>query len=547
MILRTWQPACWAGLWLLLTAVALWSRPVLPIGETRYLAVAWEMWRDGNYLVPHLNGLTYSHKPPLFFWLVNLGWAVFGVNDWWPRLVSPLFALANLFLIGSVARQVWPDRDDIARIAPLILIGGTFWALYTTLTMFDMMLACFTLVGILGIVRAWRGRLMGFAILGLGIGLGALTKGPAILLHLLPVALLAPVWGPTLTGAEGRPRPTGGWTGWYLGLLAALVLGVVLALLWAVPAGQAGGEAYRDAIFWGQSAGRLVKSFAHQRPVWWYLALLPAVLVPWIIWPRMWRAVRGWGWFGGDGGLRFGLCWFVPALAAFSLVSGKQPHYLLPVVPALALIAALLLAGKAEGEEQGQSKGRREQLIPGLLAALVGALLVVLPVVAGGVGLPPMLETLTPLWGVPPVIAGLAVAWTAPRGLQGRVATIAGLSTVLILSADLSVRTLLAQAYDLTPVAQRLGSWERQGLPLAYYGKYHGQFTFLGRLGKPLAIVGKVPGDTREWAGRNPGGKVVVNHRDKPAGSPAYLQPFRRQFIAVWDSAAFLADPRLVQ
>ena len=43
-------------------AIALPIRPPLPVDETRYLAVAWDMWLKGNYLVPHLNGAPYSHK-----------------------------------------------------------------------------------------------------------------------------------------------------------------------------------------------------------------------------------------------------------------------------------------------------------------------------------------------------------------------------------------------------------------------------------------------------------------------------------------------------
>ena len=73
---RTWPPLLWSILWLLLVAVALTTRPLLPVDETRYLAVAWEMHFGGDSLVPHLNGATYSHKPPLLFWLINLGWAV---------------------------------------------------------------------------------------------------------------------------------------------------------------------------------------------------------------------------------------------------------------------------------------------------------------------------------------------------------------------------------------------------------------------------------------------------------------------------------------
>ena len=53
------------ALWCAFMGAALALRPLLPIDETRYLTVAWEMWLDGSYLVPHLNGEIYTHKPPL--------------------------------------------------------------------------------------------------------------------------------------------------------------------------------------------------------------------------------------------------------------------------------------------------------------------------------------------------------------------------------------------------------------------------------------------------------------------------------------------------
>ena len=164
------------GLWLLLMAVALTFRPLLPVDETRYLAVAWEMHLGGDYLVPHLNGATYSHKPPLLFWLINLGWSVFGVNAWWPRLVAPLFGLATVFLTARLARRLWPESESTAAAAPLILFGGTFWTLFATLTMFDMILALCTVLAMLGLIGATRrGAWAGFATVGLAIGLGILA------------------------------------------------------------------------------------------------------------------------------------------------------------------------------------------------------------------------------------------------------------------------------------------------------------------------------------------------------------------------------------
>src|SRR3569832_988308 len=85
------------GLWLLLVAISLYGRSFVPIDETRYVTVAWEMWLRGDFLVPYLNGEPYSHKPPLLFWLIQLGWKIFGVNDWWPRLMPSLFSLGSVW------------------------------------------------------------------------------------------------------------------------------------------------------------------------------------------------------------------------------------------------------------------------------------------------------------------------------------------------------------------------------------------------------------------------------------------------------------------
>jgi 4-amino-4-deoxy-L-arabinose transferase-like glycosyltransferase len=318
-------------LWTALVAVAVTTRPLLPVDETRYLAVAWEMWQRGDFLVPYLNGETYSHKPPLLFWAIHLGWAVFGVNDWSPRFVAPLFGLAALLLTRRLGRELWPAAPLTGDVASLMTFGALFWSLFATMTMFDMLHACFTVAGMIGMVMAARGRAVaGFTVFGLAVGLGVLGKGPAILVHLLPAGLAAPFWLVRLDGGGPAPR----WARWYLGLAAGVALGAAIGLAWALPAASAGGEAYRNAILWGQSAGRMVDSFAHGRPFWWFAAILPLMVLPWTIWPAAWRSVRcQWKDMAPDGGVRLVLIWFAAAFAAFSAISGKQPLISCPNFP----------------------------------------------------------------------------------------------------------------------------------------------------------------------------------------------------------------------
>ena len=147
----------WVVLWLVVIAVALATRPLLPLIETRSLAVAWEMWRTGDFLVPHLNGEPYSHKPPLLFWLIHLGWWVLGVNEWWPRLVAPLTALGTVALTYRLGRRLWPERAEVAALAPWILAGGWLWLVMGTMTMYDVLVAFGAVLAIGGLWSATGG------------------------------------------------------------------------------------------------------------------------------------------------------------------------------------------------------------------------------------------------------------------------------------------------------------------------------------------------------------------------------------------------------
>ena len=533
------------GLWLIAVAVALAVRPPMPVDETRYLAVAWDMWLNGNYLVPHLNGAPYSHKPPLLFWLMTAGWHLFGVNDWSPRLVAPLFGLATMGLSWRLALALWPERRDVAEMTPLLLFGAVFWTLFTTLTMFDMMLAAFTVLALTGLVTAMRdGGWRGFALAGVAIGLGALAKGPAILLHILPVALAAPYWGKVLI-----PPVTIQWGRWYAGVFGAVVLGVVIGLAWAVPAGIAGGEAYREAIFWGQSAGRIVNSFAHARAWWWYLAVLPGLILPWLVWPPLWRAIRAGiiGRAGGDAGLRVSAIWFASAFVVFSAISGKQLHYLMPEFPALALVAARIVCQWRD--ERDRPVGCFADRAPAAaLVAVLGVGVVVAPYVASSPKAVTWAEINT-FWGLLAVAAVAVVLIRPPKTSLAAVAGIAGMSLSVIVATHLATAPILASRYDLGPLARQLKVWEDAGIRLANFGTYHGQYHFLGRLRKPIAEIGLVNGDEAAFLKAFPEGRIVAHHRRLPAvdARPVATYTFRRRTIAVWDAATLIKHPGIAE
>lgn len=523
-------PKDYVLIWLALVLMGLYYRPLTPVDETRAVSVAWDMWQRGDFLVPHLNGQPYSHKPPLLQWCIHALWLAFGVKDWCARLVAPLFALGNLVLTVALSRRLWPADVACERIAPLLLLALPVWALWTSLTLYDMLLTFFTLLGLLGVHHAaHRNSLAGWGIAGLAIGGGLLSKGPAILLMVLPSALLAPLW---LEPKAGKCCGT-----WYAGLAACVFLGAVVALAWAIPAGTAGGDEYRRMILWGQSAGRVSQSFAHQHPFWWYLAILPVLSLPWFIWPPLWRSAKA---MKMDAGLRFCAIHVVAGLLLFSSISGKQLHYLLPLFPTAALFAARILSLAKPGI------ARRDQIPIGLSLALLSTILFLSPVFIAAASGKMAFEIVAkaPLaakW----MLLGLGVAvlsWRPENTVAG-VRIIALTMLAGMFGAHLIYRSSLREHHDLQVFADRLAAIERKGAPIAFNPKYNGDFNFLGRLRQPLA-ENRTPEELLEWMKNHPDGYVVMVRKSKSAFSEDgvdFAQYYRsKRRITLWKSSTLM-------
>lgn len=552
-----------AGLWFgvalftLAGVVGLIVRPPLARDETRYLSVAWEMWLRNDWLVPHINGATYSHKPPVLFWLINTGWKVMGVSEWWARAVGPLCAVACLGLAWRLAKLLWPAGADGSRparpwMAPVILATSVGWMLFASLTMFDAPLTLCVLAAFIGIVKAHRADpLHGWAIVALALGVGILTKGPVVFLHVLPAAVLAPWWGGSArTGgahagaahATNQARPAWGW--WYAGVLAALAMGVAIALAWALPAAKAGGEKFANEILWGQSAGRVVSSFRHARPWWFFIPVAPALLFPWIAWPPVWRAVARLGHAWHDSGVRLMLAWIVPALIVFSLISGKQAHYLLPLLAGAAVLLSRLLPMESpEREEPGDHRPLAVTfLVCGLGLLFFPIVMRALPALAAKIEAQPWVFEHHPV-GVA-VLLGVGVLlllWDA-RTMARRIPLVAATFTLVFCVGQWDAMRIARPSLDLSPVGAVLRPFEADGKPIAHLGEYHGQYHFLGRLERPFDLMGT--SHVAPWCRQNPSGLVVVPFDFWPqpgAGTPLIASPSGSHTITVWTADQVLS------
>lgn len=327
--------------WLCLVALFVTAgmlRPLLPIDETRYMSVAWEMWQHGGWLKPlSINGNPYHHKPPMLFWLINLVWSIFGVNRESALIVPLLACFGNIWLIGRIATYLFTDRDIDRTKIRMMMVASLPVMIYGTLMMFDMLLSFSVLLTILFLIRylklsqyRWQSVLgMGF-----GIGLGLLIKGPVILLHVLPVTLAAPYWNQGMTHKKR----------FYCDVLLSILIGAMMIIAWLVPVLSSSDNKFAFWLVWNQTAGRVTGNFseAHVHPVWFYLPMIPVMLMPWLFIPGFWRDARALivqkSVLKNDPAFRMLICWMVPVFIAFSLIKGKQPHYMIPLVPGIILL-----------------------------------------------------------------------------------------------------------------------------------------------------------------------------------------------------------------
>ncbi len=320
---------------------------------------------------------------------------------------------------------------------------------------------------------------------------GILTKGPVALLHIV-IASATLYWN-YLKKRKDKKK----WWGY---VLLSILLGTLLCSLWVVPACIKGGEAYCHRILWTQTIDRIQHSFAHKRPIWWYLPLLPAIFFPWTLYPSIWKkTIFLWR---EDRGTRWVISWFLLTIFCFSLISCKQIHYLLPVIPALSLAAARASGKLREGED-----------LPTLLLPLS------LAIVGVGVTCLPLIKEISPDLGrVAPslclpigmvLILAAALLFIGNKKRPEQALPLQSLVnfSLLIVGIILFKTSGFSSRFNLKQAALEAKSFQDKGEKVVFIDGYNDEFGFLGRLNKRIDIVPR--SNITTFASANPTAIIV--------------------------------------
>lgn len=323
-----------AALWLLLLLMAA-LRPLAVPDEGRYGEIGRWMLQSGDWLTPRLNGLPFFHKPPYVYWLEALSMAAFGVNEFAVRLV-PALHVALMTVALYLSARTFTTESTARRAAVMLgtslafLVGGQY-------VNHDMAVASWIGVAIWCFAFAFMAGDKPNAMLArlgfVACAFGMLSKG------LIGIALPGVVIFLWLI-----------WTGQFkkivhLPWLSGLALFAAIAVPWFVLAQQKHPELF-NYMFVGQQFNRYTAAtYNNPQPIWFYLLALVLLFFPWVFFAL--NQVRRQAAAGAAAqplaSAWWRLCWVwvLAILGFFSIPNSKLVGYILPVLPALALLAAL--------------------------------------------------------------------------------------------------------------------------------------------------------------------------------------------------------------
>jgi len=327
---------------------AFWSLTGRAIGNHEaYVAVtAREMVGSGNWLIPYFNGEPRLQKTPLSYWLAAAAAkAAGGVNDFVVRLPSAALAVLSAIAIFYFVCDWLGIR--IAALSSLIWSTSFCYIRYTHTGRPEMAITAFVAIAMLSFYSAVKAderkkQIYCMLIFWLSFSLAMLAKGPAPLPLVIPALF---VYFVVFRQWKLIPK---------LLPIAGVILFLLIVLPWPIAVllkEPTAIEVWKNE-FLGRAAGEYASG---EKPFYYYfgemfLLFLPysafiplALAAPFYrIWEKK-REIIFYMWF-----------WFAAGIVVMSFCGGKRQHYILPLMPAMAVLAGIILddmifAGKAYG------------------------------------------------------------------------------------------------------------------------------------------------------------------------------------------------------
>lgn len=357
-----------AWMLLILLMAAVWFgnleyRKLVRPDEGRYAEIAREMAASGDWITPRLNGIKYFEKPALQYWITAGAYRLFGEHHWTARLWSALTGFLGIFFAAFAATRLFGREAGLLSAA--VLGSSLLYTLIAHMNSLDM-----------GMTFFMGGALMSFLLAQQD---GASKPANRLWMHVAWAALAFSVLSKGLMGIvlPGAvivlytliERDFGLWK--RLHLFSGIALFMAIAAPWFIAVSIANPEFFHFFFIHEHFERFLTKTHGRYEPWWWFIPVLAAGILPWLITlidslAHAWKVEPAAQQHFKP--KRFLLIWAVFIFVFFSLSGSKLASYILPIFPALALLI---------GEHLSRIDGRRLfwQILPVAFLATAGLLL----------------------------------------------------------------------------------------------------------------------------------------------------------------------------
>lgn len=327
-----------AGGVLLLSAVsASWSLSEGSLNNHEcYVSItAREMLASGDWIWPTCNGMPRLQKTPLPYWLVaGLAKITGRVDEFTTRLPSVVFGVLSAAIILYFVNQWLSFR--------IALLSASVWATSLAyirhshnarpeMVMTFFIVLCFASFYSAIITRNRRRQVVYMLVFWVSFGLGMLAKGPAPLpLVLIPLFFYVAIFRQWRVLPKLLPI-----TGVIIFLTITLPWPLLIAnkLNWNLVVWK---HNFVDRFFGTYSSGN--------KPIYYYLYIMFQFILPWVAFLPMALAAPFYQvWNKKQRVMQFLWLWFIVGLAFLTICGGKRQHYILPIMPAMAVLIGILL------------------------------------------------------------------------------------------------------------------------------------------------------------------------------------------------------------
>jgi 4-amino-4-deoxy-L-arabinose transferase-like glycosyltransferase len=440
----------------------LGSFGLLGADEPRYAQVAREMLSRSDWVTPTLQGKAWMEKPVLYYWQAMASFrAVGSVTDKAARVPVGFDAALLIAVIYLFLKRFRPGSELDGALITASCAGMIGFA-HAAAT--DMPLAACFAIALIG-WYAWyeSGRRTYLAGCYIFLALGTLAKGPvapalaAVIIFLFIAvkrdwrAILRTLWIP------------------------GIVLYLAVMLPWYVAVQLRNPEFFRVFILEHNLARFSQDLYHHRQPFWFYLPVFLLATMPWtivLVMALYERARRIWA-EGKEAFSRpedswplFLLIWMLVPVLFFSASHSKLPGYILPAVPAGALLVAEYVAAR-------RSEERKVLLVFAAAHGVLCGLLVFLALSAASIA---MNHHLT--WGGT-IYVSAAIAVVFALGIGAALMSRSGLrllsrvTTFTIVVCVFLVISRAAPVIDASqsarPIAESIQAFSHEAVPVALF------------------------------------------------------------------------------